>query len=185
MRKRLLIPALVLVSVFALGASAPPQDEAPSTLEGLIVFHGPWAGGMDIFIDFNVRQVDPDTYRASGPVRWKIWHKEMGWRAVDAYASCVRFGEDAAGNPTAILVSRIVRKRGWGVGKFGEYAYWLLTDAPDGDRHSINYYRLDDPSTPEDEWYEFFPRGLPGPRCEPFDLTEDPVVVGMGDLAIR
>jgi hypothetical protein len=183
--RRLVASVLVVVaSVLLLGAAPPTETGSPRTIEGLIVFHGPFAGGMDIFIDFDVRQIDPYNQRATGPVRWKIWHKERGWREVDAVASCVQFGVDEAGNPTAILVSRILRRRGWGQGEPGEYAYWLLRDREEGDLHSINYYRLDDPTTPENEWYEFFPRGLP-PRCEPFNLFEPPVPVDLGDLAIQ
>jgi hypothetical protein len=135
---------------------------------------------MDIFIDFDVREVNSDNHRATGPVRWRIWHEERGWRKVDANAACVQFDED---EQTAILVSRIVRKSGWGQGKPGEYAYWWLHDSEEGDQHGINYYRLDDPTTPEDEWYEFFPRGR-APDCEYFDLFEPPVDIGLGDLAI-
>jgi hypothetical protein len=184
MNKRLLVPLVLMLSALTLGASSPALTESPRSIEGLVVFHGPWAGGMDIFIDFDVRQIGHHTQRAFGPVRWKIWHADWGWREVDAYASCVAFGENDVGNPTAILVSRILRKRGWGQGEPGEYAYWLLTDGPEGDLHSINYYRLDDPVTPEDEWYEFFPAGLP-PRCEPFDPVEAPTTIDMGDLAIQ
>jgi hypothetical protein len=136
---------------------------------------------MDIFIDFDVRQVNPDTYEAVGPVQWKIWHAAWGWREVDAQATCVNIDREAG---EAILVSRIVRKSGWGVGEPGEYAYWWLRDSEAGDQHSINYYRLDDPTTPENEWYEFFPRGRP-PACEPFDRFEPPVDIDLGDLAIR
>jgi hypothetical protein len=138
---------------------------------------------MDIFIDFDVREVDPDTQTATGSVEWKIWHEEMGWRAVDARATCVQFGQDGDGNPTTVLVSRIVRQTGWGQGEPGEYAYWWLRDSADGDLHSINYYRPFDPDHPED-FQEFFPRGQ-APDCEEFPFFEPPEVMDLGDLAIE
>jgi hypothetical protein len=181
MNKRFLI-VLVLVAVLPLlGGAAPTLADSPRVIQGQTGIQGPWAGGMDIFIDFDVREVNPHTHRAWGPVSWKIWHKEWGWREVKARAACVFFGEEM-GN--AILVSRIVHKTGWGQGEPGEFAYWWLTDSEGGDLHRINYYRLDDPDTPEDEWYEFFPRGRP-PDCEFFTPTEPPIGIAMGDLAIQ
>ena len=103
---------------------------------------------------------------------------------MDAHATCVLFGAAVGEDPeSAILVSRILRKTGWGQGEPGEYAYWWLRHS-EVDQHGINYYRLDDPATPEDGGYEFFPRGR-GPSCEYLELAEPPVDVGLGDLGIQ
>jgi hypothetical protein len=178
------IAVLALLAVFlVLGASPHSVAGSERGVKGMVGFHGPWAGGMDIFIDFDVREVNPDTQTATGSVSWKIWHQEMGWRAVDAHATCVQFGEDEGGNPTVVLVSRIVRKTGWGQGEPGEYAYWWLRDSAEGDLHSINYYRPFDPNHPED-FQEFFPRTL-APDCKEFPFFEPPEVMDLGDLAIE
>lgn len=184
MKKRILILLILSALHLMLGASVPALAESPRGIVGRIVLRAPWAGGMDIFIDFNVREVNPDTHEATGSCNWKIWHKEWGWRAVDATATCVLFGEDVGGDPqTAILVSRIETKTGWGQGEPGEYAYWWLRDSEEGDQFSINYYRLDDPNTEEDEWYEFFPAGSP-PDCAYFESTEPSLDFERGDLTI-
>ena len=183
MKTRILVLLVLIASLFTLGVSPPSMAESERGVTGTIGFHGPWAGGMDIFIDFDVREVNPDTQRATGSVRWKIWHEEMGWRAVNARATCVQFDKDEDDNPTAILVSRIVRKTGWGQGEPGEYAYWWLRDSTEGDLHSINYYRPFDPDHPED-FQEFFPRDH-APDCEGFSFFEPPEVIDLGDLAIE
>ena len=181
MKRLALITVIVVVSVLSLVGSAPSVAVSSRGMRGHVAFGTEWAGGMDIFIDFDVREANPHTHRAWGPVSWKIWHKVWGWREVKAHAACVLFGEEPG---EAILVARIFHKTGWGQGEPGEYAYWWLTDSEDGDLHRIKYYRLDDPETPEDEWYEFFPRGRP-PDCEFFTTTEPPVGITMGDLAIQ
>ena len=60
MRRRVLIPVVLLASVLLLGASPPTVVEQPKSIDGLIVFHGPWAGGMDLFIDFDVSAAIPN-----------------------------------------------------------------------------------------------------------------------------
>jgi len=173
MKKRILILLMFMTLPLMVGGSAPALADYQRTVVGLAVFHAPWEGGMDIFIDLDVREVSSDTHRATGPVSWRIWHEEWGWREVDAYASCVQIDEEAG---EAILVSRIVRKTGWGQGEPGEYAYWWVHDSGEGDQFAINYYSMD-------PFYEFFPRGRP-PDCECFDQVEPPIDFELGDLAI-
>jgi hypothetical protein len=189
MKRLALITITVVLSVLLLAGSAPSVAESSRGLRGHVAFGTQWAGGMDIFIDFHVREVNPITHRAVGAVSWRIWHPWHedfpfeGWRYLEARASCVAFHEDVNGSRSAILVSRIVRKTGWGQGEPGEYAYWWLHDSETGDQLAINYFQHDDPLTPEDEFYEFFPRGKP-PKCErfPFVFWSD---LEIGDLAIQ
>ena len=189
MKKCALITLSLVVLVLVLTGSAPSLASSSHSARGHVAFHADWAGGMDIFIDFDVREVNPATHRARGTVSWRIWHPWHedfpfeGWRYLDARASCVAISEDNDGNHSAILVSRIVRKTGWGQGEPGEYAYWWLNDSEAGDQQAINYYRQDDPATPEDEWYEFFPRGKP-PKCAPFPFVFSSDFE-LGDLAIQ
>jgi hypothetical protein len=190
MKKRIVMLLVLAALVLALGASLPAWADSPRTIVGRTGEHAPFAGGMDIFISFDVREIDPKTFEAAGPVSWSIYHPWSeqfpfgGWRQVEAQAVCVRFGEDVEGQDprTAILVSRITRKAGWGQGEPGEYAYWWLLDSPEGDQSAINYYRRDDPDTEENEMYEFFPQGSP-PGCEYFE-TSGARELQVGDLTI-
>jgi len=134
---------------------------------------------MDIFMDFDVREVNPDTHKAKGSCSWTIWHEELGWRQLDAHPTCVVFDEDTQ---TAVFVSRIVHKTGFGDGEKGEYAYFWVRDGDpdDPDQWSSKIYQAD-------PFYEFWPKGKP-PACEYFDPADigRPILdVELGDLAIH
>jgi hypothetical protein len=154
MKKRILI-LLMLVTVPLGLAAASADSEAPGRkVTGDAWFTAPWEGGMTIWLSLDIREVNPKTHRATGQVNWKIWHDEWGWRELDAHPSCVLFGADVDEDPnTAIFVSRIVHKSGWGEGEPGEYAYWWVRDG-EPDQFGINYFSFD-------PFLEFWPRGKP------------------------
>ena len=176
MKKRNLMLLVSVALPLMLAGSAPALAGSPRGIVGHIAFQAPFEGGMDLFVDFDVHEVNPDTHKATGSCSWTIWHEEMGWRQLDAHPTCVLFDE---GSQTAVFVSRIVHKTGFGQGEPGEYAYFWVRDG-DPDQWSSKIYQ----ATP---FYEFWPRGKP-PTCEyfdPSDLGRPIFSVELGDLAIR
>jgi hypothetical protein len=76
MKARILITLVLMGLLLTIGGSAPVLATSPRGIVGRIGFHGPWPGGMDIFIDFDVREVNPDKHNAMGSCMWMIWHEE-------------------------------------------------------------------------------------------------------------
>jgi hypothetical protein len=176
MKKRTLILLVLMTLPLMLGGSMPVLAGSSRAIVGHVAFHAPFAGGMDIFLDLDVREVNPDTHEATGSCSWTIWHEGMGWRQLDAHPTCVVFDEDTQ---TAVFVSRIVHKTGFGQGKPGEYANFWVRDG-DPDQWSSAIYQAD-------PFYEFWPRGKPL-ACEHFDPADlgRPIFdVELGALAIR
>lgn len=133
-------------------------------ITGKVSFPAPpeWGNELDLWIDFDLQEVNTSNHQAAGEIKWRIWNKEAGWRELNSQPSCVLFGEDVGQDPdTAIVVACIKHKEGWGDGLPGEYAYWWLRDGGDDNLMAILNYS-------DDPWYEFFPKGRP-PACEFFE----------------
>lgn len=176
MKKRILILLLLMTLPLILGGSTPALAGSPRAIVGHTAFWAPFAGGMDIFLDLDVREVNPDTHEATGSCSWTIWHEEMGWRQLDAHPTSVVFDE---GTQTAVFVSRIIHKTGFGEGEPGEYAFFWVRDG-DPDQWGSAIYQAD-------PFREFWPRGNP-PACEyfdPADLGRPILDVELGALAIH
>jgi hypothetical protein len=161
MSRKILI--LMMIMVILLAAIPMTQAKTSRGISGSVSFPAPpeWGVELDLWIDFDLREVNASTHRATGEIDWRMWNEELGWRQLDSHPVCVLFGEDVGEDAdTVIVVTRIQQKEGWGDGLPGEYAYWWLRDDGDNDQMAILDYSYD-------PWYEFFPRGK-APDCEYF-----------------
>jgi len=181
--KARIVLAVMLVIVFLVATGTASAAGGTGKVTGGIQFFAPQWGNLTIWQQYSVHQTDPDTHAATGHVNWKIYSPIEGWRSIDALATCLAITEELDGSKTAVVVSRIVSKRGWGAGDPGEYArFWVRdggTPGSAGDQWSNQSY---DPF-PE-PWYEFWPADGPAPDCEsfvpdapPFDLTAGNLVI--------
>lgn len=151
-------------------------------------------GGIGIYLDVDVQEVDAETHQATGHVNWRNFMPGMeegvpDWKLVNAEARYALFGEDFAnGDPgTVIIISQIVEKQGFGQGEPGQYAYFWFRAGGAGEEPAawaMKYYSFD-------PFQEFFPDDAP-PAVEfiPLDAlaSEDPalpIVADVGGLQIQ
>ncbi len=181
MKKRILI-VLVLVTMFLIpGAPAPALADSPGKVTGSAYFPVPDWGNLRIWLNFNVREVNPVTHQATGLVRAQLYSPTDGWKRLDFRPECVVFGTDSDGKKTAVFVVEILRKEGWGQGAPGEHGRWWVRDggtpSKQGDQWMIQSY-----DTPN--WIEYWPKNIPAPDCESFTPDELPITVNHGNLVI-
>ena len=182
MKKRILI-VLVLVAVFLIpGGPAPALAHSPGTVAGSVYFPVPQWGDLQIWLDFDVREVNPVTHQATGLVRAQLYSPADGWKRLDLHPECVVFGTGPDGKKTAVFVVEILRKEGWGQGAPGEHGRWWVRDrgtpGKQGDQWMIQSY---DPVN----WIEYWPIDVPAPDCASFTPDEKPIKVERGDLVIH
>ena len=171
--KRRSVLALVLVAAFLLpGGAAPVIADGMSGVTGGIGLEPPnWGNYYRVWIEFNIHQVDPATYDADGMIHAQVYTPPFGWKRLWYEAECVSFGE-VDGNPSAILVAKIVRREGWDdiptAGDPGEYLKWQLIDggtpASNGDTWPLQWYDLGN-------WIEYWPT-YPDGGCNDFRADE-------------
>lgn len=195
-RMKPLFTMLLLVALI-LSACQPIRPlPTPHTAKGDIQFMVPTWGDIAISISFAVREVDPTTHTAVGPLNWRIFSPTpqeggAGWRGIDSQVKYAIFGKDIPGaDPnTVVIITQITAQRGWGQGEPGSYAYFWLKDsgqpAGQGDQWGMVYYKVD-------PWTEFFPENDP-PALDHYITVEEmqqqdaalPITVEMGDVVIQ
>lgn len=166
MKTHILIVVVLLLAMVFVGGFSLANAQTDRGISGSVAFDAPpeWGQEFDLWIDFDLQEVNASNHRATGEISWRIWSEAYGLRELKTHPSCVLFGEDVGEDPdTAIVVTRIQQLEGWGDGLPGEYAYWWLRDG--GDSENDQMAMLDYSADP---WYEFFPKGKP-PTCEYFE----------------
>lgn len=181
MAKRILM-VLVLVAVLTLVGSRFAQATAFRRVEGDVAYRSPPEWYIDpplkIWMHYDVQQIGR-SHHVSGQVSWMMYSETDGWRYLDSRPTCMVIGEHE-GKPSAVIVTQIVERIGWGWGEPGEYAYFWVRDGgtpgSEGDQWGMAYYSFD-PFT------EFYPANDP-PPCEYFTPFLQIAIEG-GDLDIR
>jgi hypothetical protein len=137
---------------------------------------------LRIWFRFDVRDVNPANHRAVGGVSWKIYSPIDGWRSVSGTPTCVAFNNDPDGS-TAVMVVKVLNKRGWGQGTPGEFTRFWVRDGGrighHGDQWGLQSYNAVD-------FIEFWP-ATEEPNCtSPFIFDwPTPVDVEHGNLTIQ
>ena len=184
MKSRTIAAMAIIVVLLGVGLMTTAAAASPSArVTGGIQFSAPDWGNLTIWQQYSVRQVAPDTHAAKGIVNWKIHSPTDGWRLIDARATCLAVTDQPDGSKTAVVVSQLVRVRGWGQGAPGEYArFWVRdggTPGAAGDQWTSQSYQL------EPEWIEFWPADGPAPDCESIFPDGPPFDVERGNLVIH
>ena len=181
MKARIVLVVVLVAMLLLPGGAASALAGGTSKVTGGIQFFAEAWGDLRIWQQYSVHQVDPDTHAATGHVNWKIYSPTDGWRSIDARATCLAVTAELDGSKTAVVVARIVSKRGWGDGEPGEYArFWVR----DGGTPGAKGDQWNNQSASLDPWYEFWPANAE-PDCEsftpdqttPFDVTAGNLVI--------
>ena len=125
------IRSLLIILALVCSACQPVQPAMESAIEeagvartvnGEIDFSNEeW--GITGWLHFDAAEIDPDTNKAAGSVRWVEYDLDNELRYVTADAHCISFGEDGK---SAVLSVQIVDKLGWGDGEPGQWLnFWL------------------------------------------------------------
>ena len=178
---RLAIFGMITIALFIFVGSVAVQAEPPRMLTGGVYFYVSDWGGVEIWNNYNIKELDPTTGTAQGTVKVTVYDPSTdGWKSMVFVPECVKFFDNRV-----TIVFEVAKKTGVGNGEVGEHAKWQIYDSGSPgigvDSMTIKNYQLD-------PWIEYWPVGVDAPTCTIFDPIpgwETPIFITEGNLTIH
>ena len=172
----ILFPLLMAVETASVQAKSPPR-----VLTGTAYFYVEEWGGVKIWQNYYIKEINPTTNAVKGIVYVTVYDPSVnGWKSLVMVPECAKFKDH-----TLTIVMEVVHKTGVGNGEVGEHAKWQVFDggSPGNNKDTLTIldYQLD-------PWIEYWPVGVKAPTCDSFNPDPDweaPLYVTNGDLTIH